>query len=89
MTPSEYGELLTPSGTVAARGGEPARHLKTSAGHFFLPTEIASSRGNVAKYAELLEHCVQNDYTPDEFILRLKEEALPIENEELHIELFT
>ncbi len=90
MTPSEYGQMFTASGEVAAVNGElgAVRQLKTSVGHFFIPTEIATSRTLVAKYAEELEHCVQNNYSPGEFLRRLEEVALPVENEKLHKDLF-
>lgn len=90
MTPSEYGGLFTPAGSAAAAGGKSGavRKLKTSAETFFIPTEIAASRSSVAKYTEELEFCVQNDFSPEEFIQRIKEEALPVENENLHKDLF-
>jgi type I restriction-modification system DNA methylase subunit len=90
MTPSEYGKLFTNNRGVAAPGGRrgAVREIKTSVETFYIPTEIARSRRLVAKYAEELEFCVQNDFSPEEFIQRIKEDALPVENEELHKDLF-
>jgi type I restriction-modification system DNA methylase subunit len=90
MTPSEYGELFTNNKGVAAPGGRrgAVKELKTSAETFYIPTEIAASRGLVARYAEELEYCVQHEYSPEEFIQRLKEEDLPVLHEDLHKDLF-
>ena len=48
MTPSEYGGLF-------AGGLGKAKELKTAAATFVIPTEIATNRDDVAKYAEQLE----------------------------------
>ncbi len=85
MTPSEYGDgLFTPSGASA---GESLR-LKTTVGHFYLPKEIATTREHVARYTDLLESCVRNDYSTDEFLNRVKDKALPLENKKLHTDLY-
>lgn len=81
MTPSEYGEL------IAGRLGN-ARELKTSAARFLIPTEIATKRDDVAKYAEQLEFCVRNGYSPEEFIERCHDENLPITFKNLHIDIY-
>ncbi len=81
MTPSEYGDLFTSGlGTV--------RELKTSVARFLIPTEIAAKRDDVAKYAEQLEFCIRNGYSPEEFIVRCRDESLPVTAETLHIDLY-
>ncbi len=87
MTPAEYGELITKAGAVTGGIGK-VQELKTSAGRFMIPTEIAQSRQTVAAYTDELEHCVRNDYREDEFISRLKGERIPAESEELHKALY-
>lgn len=81
MTPSSYGGLF-------ASSIDAAKELKTSAAKFLIPTEIASNRNDVAKYAGQLEFCVRNGYSPKEFIERCRDEGLPINAEDLHTGLY-
>ena len=81
MTPSEYGDLFT-------GGHGTARLLKTSAGDFTIPNEIAESREQIGKYADTLEFCVRNSYSPNEFLKRCVAEGIPIAEAPLHIELY-
>ena len=81
MTPAEYG------GLTAGRLGD-VQELKTSAARFLIPTEIATKRDDVAKYAEQLEFCVRNGYSPEEFIERCGDESIPVTAESLHIDLY-
>jgi len=81
MTPSEYGGLF-------ARSLGKAKELKTAAATFVIPTEIATKREDIAKYAEQLEFCVLNSYSPKEFINRCQDEGLPIETESLHTDIY-
>jgi hypothetical protein len=81
MTPSEYGGLF-----VGKLGK--AKELKTAAAKFLIPTEIATNREDIAKYAEQLEFCVKNGYSPKEFIQRCNDEGLPVKAEDLHMELY-
>jgi hypothetical protein len=57
QTPLEYGDLFT--GVHGA-----VKELKTAVARFLIPAEVASSRETVGKYAEQLEFCVQNKYSP-------------------------
>ncbi len=82
MTPSEYGDLF--SGGVLGR----AKELSTAAAKFIIPIEIATNREQVARYAEQLEFCVRNGYSPEEFVERCCEEGLPLTENALHTELF-
>jgi hypothetical protein len=81
LTPSEYGGLFT--GTLGK-----AKALKTAPATFIIPTEIATNREDVAKYAEQLEFCVRNGYAPDEFIQRCRDEGLTVTSDSLHINLY-
>ncbi len=81
MTPSEYGGLF-------AGGLGKARQLKTAPTTFLIPTEIATNRDDVAKYAEQLEAGVRNGYSAEEFIQRCRDEGLPISDNSLHTELY-
>ncbi len=82
LTPSSYGGLF--AGTTTA-----AKELITSAARFLVPTEIATSRDAVAKYAEQLEFCVKNAYSPKEFIQRCQDEGLPVHAKSLHSDLYS
>lgn len=81
MTPSEYGDVFT------GRSGN-ARLLKTSAGDFTIPTEVTESREHIGRYADTLEACIRDGYTPDEFIGRCEAEAIPATQISLHKELY-
>ena len=81
MTPSEYGGLF--AGSLGK-----AKEFKTAPATFIIPTEIATNREDVAKYAELLESCVRNGYSPKEFIERCQDEGLPVTAQNLHTDLY-
>ncbi len=81
LTPSTYGGLFAGETTAA-------KELKTAAAKFIVPVEIAQNSHDVGKYAEVLEHCVQNAYSPDEFIERCQTEGLPVTKKNLHTELY-
>jgi hypothetical protein len=81
MTPSEYGDVFT------GKLGQ-AREFKTAAARFLIPSEVATNRDDIGKYAELLERCVQNDYSAEEFLERCADEKLPTDARFLHVELF-
>jgi len=83
MTPAEYGGLF------AGALGKAKQLKKTAVGEFLIPAEIATSREQMGRYAEQLEQCVRNGYSPDEFIARCKEEGLPVAEVKLHQELYT
>jgi hypothetical protein len=83
MTPAEYGGLL------AAGSLSDVKRLKTAAGEFLIPSEVVNSREGVSKYAGQLEHCVRNEYAPDEFIARCKEEGIQLAETKLHCELYS
>lgn len=81
LTPSEYGNLFTNKyGTT--------KELKTAVARFLIPTEITGNRDEVARYAEQLEFCVKNGYSPTEFLDRCRDENLIITAESLHTDLY-
>ena len=82
LTPSTYGGLY--AGTTST-----AKELTTAAAKFIIPTEIATNRDDVAKYAEQLEFCIKNGCSPKEFIERCQEERLPVAAENLHTDLYS
>ena len=81
MTPSEYGDIFTGDlGNV--------RQLNTSAGDFNIPMEVAEDRDQIGRYADTLEFCIRNHYSPGEFLERCHVEGIPSTEAELHIELY-
>ena len=81
LTPSEYGGLF--SGKLGS-----SRNLQTAATTFIVPAEVTGNRAHLAKYAEQLEFCVQNQYTPEEFLQRCQDEDLPTTARTLHTDLY-
>ncbi len=82
MTPSEYSGLI-----LGGRLGDVPK-LQTSAARFLVPTEIAPSHDDLAKYTEKLEFCIRNSYSPEEFIEQCRDESLPVTVENFHIDLY-
>jgi hypothetical protein len=87
LTPTEYGGLITASGTSVGALGK-VRELKTSAAKFMIPIEIAKTRHIVAHYSEELEQCLKNEYTVDEFLNRVRGERIALGSEEIHRTLY-
>jgi hypothetical protein len=81
LTPSEYGLF---AGTSLGK----AKELKTAAASFLIPTEIATNREDVAKYALELEHCIRGAYSADEFLARCRDEGLSIDSDDVHTVLY-
>ncbi|MCK4462624.1 MAG: N-6 DNA methylase, partial [candidate division Zixibacteria bacterium] len=86
MTPSEYGELFAGTQAVGELGR--TKELKTSAGSFYIPTEVAGNREAIGKYADTLEFCIRDGYSPEEFVERCEAEGIPAAEAELHKELY-
>ena len=81
MIPAQPGEPL-----LYAKG---ARELRTAAGKFIIPGEIATDRERVAKYAKILGDCIRHkNGAAGDFLVRCQEDGLPIEEERLHRELY-
>jgi hypothetical protein len=83
MTPSEYGDLFTGTGNVAK---VPCSAMKPP--HLLVPKEIAKNPKDVATYAGVLEACVKDGYSPDEFLSRCRDEGLNITAADAHIALY-
>jgi len=81
LTPSEYGGLFT------GRLGT-AKHFKTAVADFLVPSEIAESREDVAKYAEQIEFCIRNAYSASEFLQRCRDEGLATTAAAIHTDLY-
>ena len=81
MTPSIYGDLFI--GTT-----DKVRQLNTSAGDFNIPTEVTGNREDIGRYADMLEFCIGNGYSPKEFLSRCEDEAIPVTEAGLHAELY-
>ena len=81
MTPSEYGDLSI--GRL-----DRVRQLKTSAGDFNIPMEVTGNRDHIGRYADTLEFCIRDGYSPEEFLERCEAEAIPATETELHKELY-
>lgn len=84
MTPAEYGDLFT--GGMGNVAKVPCSAMKPP--HLLVPKEIAKNPREVAKYAEVLETCVKNAYTPKEFLARCQDEGLQITANDAHIALY-
>ncbi len=78
LTPSKYGDLFT--GTALDK----VRKLRTSVGDFNIPAEVTDDRALIGKYAEVLESCVRQKYTPGDFLARCEAEGLPTKEAGLH-----
>ena len=84
MTPGEYGDLFTAgTGNVAK---VPCSAMKPP--HLLVPNEIAQSPKDVAVYAGVLETCVGNGYSPEEFLSRCRDEGLSIIATDAHTDLY-
>ena len=83
MTPAEYGDLFTGHGTVAR---VPCSAMRPP--HLLVPKEIAKSPKEVANYSNVLESCVKNGYTPNDFLSRCRDEGLEITATDAHLDLY-
>ena len=81
MTPSEHGDFF-----IGSWGK--ARQLKTSAGDFNIPTEVTGNRNHIGLYADTLEFCILNGYSPEEFLERCEAEDIPATEAKLHKQLY-
>ena len=82
-TPAEYGDLFTGHGAVAK---VPCSAMKPP--YLLVPKEIAKNPKEVASYAAVLETCVKNGYSPEEFLSRCEDEGLKIVATQAHIDLY-
>ncbi len=81
MTPAEYGSLWTgPLGTV--------RRVPTAVGDFHVPTEVAANREHLGRYADAIEHCINNGYDQEEFVAHCEKQGIPMAHPDLHRALY-
>ncbi len=66
----------------------PPMAINTAAGIFLVPTEIGTSLERIGRYTGLLEFCVTNRYSPDDFISRCADEGLPVSEDHLHRDFY-
>ena len=78
LTPSKYGDLFTGSEL------DKVRKLRTAVGDFNIPAEVTDDRERIGKYAEVLEECVRQKYSPSDFLARCEAEGLPTAEAGLH-----
>ena len=83
VTPTEYGDLFA--------GAEKTAKVPCSAckpPHLLVPKEIAASSDLVAKYADALQHCIEVELAPDDFIQHCVDESIPVTEANLHRVLY-
>jgi len=78
LTPSKYGDLF------AGAALDKVRKLRTAVGDFNIPAEVTDDRERIGKYAEVLEECVRQKYSPEDFLARCEAEGLPTAEAGLH-----
>jgi hypothetical protein len=83
VTPTEYGDLFT--GTAKAARVPCAACTPP---HLLVPKEIATSAGDVATYANLIEHSLTVENSPEQFVDDCVEASLPISDHALHRTLY-
>jgi len=81
MTPAEYGGLLVGERTDR-------RIIRTAAGEFHIPTDVARDRETMGAYAEALEFCVRNGYETEEFVDYCANKGIAFEDANLHRALY-
>lgn len=83
VTPAEYADLFA--------GAEKTAKVPCSAckpPHLLVPKEIATSSEQVAKYSDILQHCVSVELSADEFIEQCIDENIAVGETELHKALY-
>ncbi|HET9399852.1 MAG TPA: N-6 DNA methylase [Candidatus Acidoferrales bacterium] len=83
LTPAEYGDLFTGRSNVAR---VPCSAMKPP--YLLVPSEIAKNPREVAKYAAVLETCVKNAYSSNEFLERCQDEGLEMAATDTHVDLY-
>ncbi|MFH0765931.1 MAG: N-6 DNA methylase [Calditrichota bacterium] len=63
--------------------------LNTAVGAFHISKKVVAHRTILAKYADILELCVRDRYSPEDFLIRCETEGMPIaQDEKLHLKLY-
>jgi hypothetical protein len=94
MTPTQIGSQNAQHSFLAETGvqydpSNPPIAVKTAAGIFLVPPEIATSREQIGKYAEVLEKCIKAGYSKQEFLMLCDDEGLAINDPETHSSLYS
>jgi len=94
MTPVQVGSQKAQRSFLAETGTQydpsnPPLAVKTAVGIFLVPPEIATSREQIGKYAEVLEQCIKGGYTEAEFLAQCGEEGLAIGAPGTHSSLYS
>ena len=94
MTPTQVGSEKAQRSFLAASGTQydpsnPPLAVKTAVGIFLVPPEIATSRDQIARYAELLEKCIRGGYSEREFLTQCNDEGLTIDVPDAHLNLYS
>ncbi len=93
MTPTQVGSQKAQRSFLAETGvqydpSNPPIAVKTAVGIFLVPPELATSREQIAKYAEVLEKCIKGGYSKNEFLMQCHEEGLAIKAADTHSTLY-
>ncbi len=94
MTPVQVGSQKAQRSFLAETGTQydpsnPPIAVKTAVGIFLVPPEIATSREQIGKYAEVLEKCIKSGYTEKEFLEQCREEELVVGPPDAHSSLYS
>src|SRR5207245_4355452 len=94
MTPVQVGSQKAQRSFLAETGTQydpsnPPIAVKTAVGIFLVPPEIATSREQIGKYAEVLEKCINGGYSTPEFLAQCNEEGLAIRAPDTHSNLYS
>jgi hypothetical protein len=63
--------------------------LKSAVGTFMIPREVTGSSTVLSQYADMLEFCIRDRYSPEEFTERCESEGIPVTEIELHQNLYS
>lgn len=77
-TPAEYGALFSLT-----------KRLKTAVGEFVIPAEISHNSHDLARYAEIIERSVENQYGAAEFLQYCADEGLSVAEADVHKALYS
>jgi len=80
--------VMTPKDYTTDIAKFPYLRLNTAVGAFSVPKEIIEDRTVLGKYADILESCLRDGYSAQEFLERCEAEAIPSEKKGLHKNLY-
>ena len=74
-TPSDYADLFS-------GGLEAVKQIPSAAGTFLIPSSIASDHKLITQYCEVLESCVNLNYSPSDFVNACVSEGIEIDTDD-------